>query len=131
MVWYVVIKGLKGQLHEILEPRFFHQSTPPRALILGQRLFCIWPRIRRENRQYSNFSVAHDPAEISYLRFGSATFFKGNINQNNFIPIPYFYFKEKKLGNYSIYSRLHFHFDDFRSDYLGECLAIYETVLAC
>jgi hypothetical protein len=24
---------LKGQLHEIVDPRFFHQSTPTRALI--------------------------------------------------------------------------------------------------
>jgi hypothetical protein len=34
----------KGQLHEIFDPRFFfHQSTPPRALIHGLRPFRIWP----------------------------------------------------------------------------------------
>jgi hypothetical protein len=30
---------LKGQLHEIFDPRFVHQSTPPRALIHGLKLF--------------------------------------------------------------------------------------------
>jgi hypothetical protein len=28
---------LKGELHEIFDPRFFHQSTPPRVLIHGLR----------------------------------------------------------------------------------------------
>jgi hypothetical protein len=35
---------------------FFHQSTPPVALIQGLKPFCIWLRIRQENRLYSNFS---------------------------------------------------------------------------
>jgi hypothetical protein len=34
---------LKGQLHEIFDPWFFHQSTPLRALIHGLKPFCIWP----------------------------------------------------------------------------------------
>jgi hypothetical protein len=42
---------------------FFHQSTPPRALIHGLKLFYIWPNIRRKNRQYSNFSGVNDPTE--------------------------------------------------------------------
>jgi hypothetical protein len=41
---------------------FFHQSTPPRALIHGLKPFRIWPNIRRKNRQYSNFSGVNDPA---------------------------------------------------------------------
>jgi hypothetical protein len=42
---------LKGQCHEIFDPRFFcHQTIPPRALIQGLKLFRIWLRIRRENR---------------------------------------------------------------------------------
>jgi hypothetical protein len=46
----------------------FHQSTPPRALIHGLRSFRIWPRIRRESRQYSNFSGVIDHAEINFLK---------------------------------------------------------------
>jgi hypothetical protein len=42
---------------------FFHRSTSPGALIHGLRPFRIWPRIRRENRQYSNFSGVIDTAE--------------------------------------------------------------------
>jgi hypothetical protein len=42
--------NLKGQLHEIFDPRFFHQSTPPRALIHGLKPFRIWLRIRQANR---------------------------------------------------------------------------------
>jgi hypothetical protein len=41
---------LKGQLHEIFDPSFFHQSTPPRALIHGLKPLRIWLRIRRDNR---------------------------------------------------------------------------------
>jgi hypothetical protein len=44
------IVPLKGQCHQIFEPRFFHQTIPPRALIHGPKPFCIWLRIRRENR---------------------------------------------------------------------------------
>jgi hypothetical protein len=49
---------LKGQLHEIFDPRFFPQSTLPRALIHGVWPFRIWPRFHRENRQYSNNSIS-------------------------------------------------------------------------
>jgi hypothetical protein len=43
--------ALKGQLHEIFDPQFFfHQSTPPRALIHGLKPFRIWFRMRRDNR---------------------------------------------------------------------------------
>jgi hypothetical protein len=41
---------LKGQCHEIFDPRLFHQTIPPRALIHGLKPFRIWLRIRRENR---------------------------------------------------------------------------------
>jgi hypothetical protein len=41
---------LKGQCHEIFDPRFFHQTIPPRGLIHGLKPFCTWLRIRRENR---------------------------------------------------------------------------------
>jgi hypothetical protein len=42
---------LKGQCHEIFDPRFFfHQTIRPRALIRGLKPFRIWLRIRRENR---------------------------------------------------------------------------------
>jgi hypothetical protein len=45
---------------------FFHQSSPPRSLIHGLKPFRIFPRICRKNRQYSNFSVVNDPAEIGF-----------------------------------------------------------------
>jgi hypothetical protein len=41
---------LKGQCHEIFDPRFFHQSTPPRAPIHRLKPFRIWLRISREIR---------------------------------------------------------------------------------
>jgi hypothetical protein len=41
---------LKGQCHEIFDPRFFHQTIPPRALIHGLKLSRILLRICRENR---------------------------------------------------------------------------------
>jgi hypothetical protein len=41
---------LKGQLHEIFDLWFFHQSTPPRALTHRLKPFRIWLRIRRANR---------------------------------------------------------------------------------
>jgi hypothetical protein len=56
---------LKGQLHKIFDPQFFHQSTP-RALIHGLKLLCIWLRIRRANRFESHqigFSAVNGPAE--------------------------------------------------------------------
>jgi hypothetical protein len=55
---------LKGTIaRDFRSSVFFHQSTPPRALIHGQKPFCIWPNIRRNNRQNSNFSGVIDPAE--------------------------------------------------------------------
>jgi hypothetical protein len=59
-------------LHEIFDPLFFHQSIPPWALIHGLKLFCIWPNIRRKNRQYLNFSKVNDPPET--VLAGSLTF---------------------------------------------------------
>jgi hypothetical protein len=56
---------LKGQLHEIFDP-FFPHSTPPRALIQGLKLFCIWPNKNRKNRQYSYFSGVNDPTETVF-----------------------------------------------------------------
>jgi hypothetical protein len=50
---------LKGQLYEISDPRFFHQSTPPRALIHRLKLFRIWIRIRRDNRFESRQNSFH------------------------------------------------------------------------
>jgi hypothetical protein len=41
--------NLKGQCHEIFDPRFFHQTIPPRALIHVLKPFRMWLRIRREN----------------------------------------------------------------------------------
>jgi hypothetical protein len=41
---------LKGQCQEIFDPRFFHQTIPPRALIHGLKPIRKWLRIRRENR---------------------------------------------------------------------------------
>jgi hypothetical protein len=47
---------LKEQCREIFDPRFFHQSIQPRALIHGPKPFRIWLRIRLDiqigNRQY-------------------------------------------------------------------------------
>jgi hypothetical protein len=36
---------LKGQCHEIFDPRFFSSNNPPRALIHGLKPFRIWLRI--------------------------------------------------------------------------------------
>jgi hypothetical protein len=42
---------LKGQSHEIFDPRFFSSNNPHyRALIHGLKPFRIWLRIHRENR---------------------------------------------------------------------------------
>jgi hypothetical protein len=69
MQYVYEIIHLRGQLHEIFDPRFFHQSTSPGALIHGLRQFRIWPRIRRENRQNSNrFSFVIDTAEIGFKK---------------------------------------------------------------
>jgi hypothetical protein len=53
---------LKGQCHEIFNPRFIHQTTPPRALIHGLKPICIWLRYRRENRD--NRLQSSDPAVL-------------------------------------------------------------------
>jgi hypothetical protein len=53
----------KGQCHEIFYPNFFFIDNL--HLIDGLKPFCIWPRIRRENRQYSDFSSVIDPAETT------------------------------------------------------------------
>jgi hypothetical protein len=50
--------SLKGQSHEISDPLFFVN------LVHGLRPFRIWPRICRECRQYSNFSVVNYHTEI-------------------------------------------------------------------
>jgi hypothetical protein len=60
---YIHVKS--GSFKGTVEQDFFHQSTPHRALIHGLRPFRIWARIRRENRQYSNFSGVNDPAETT------------------------------------------------------------------
>jgi hypothetical protein len=41
---------LKGQCHAIFDPRFFHQSIHPRALIHGLKPFRKWLRFCREIR---------------------------------------------------------------------------------
>jgi hypothetical protein len=56
-------QALKGQLHEIFDPRFFSSINPTLALIHGLKPFCIWANIRRKNQQYSNFSGVNAPAE--------------------------------------------------------------------
>jgi hypothetical protein len=38
--------ALKRQYHESIDPRFFHQTVPSRALIQGLKLFRKWLRIR-------------------------------------------------------------------------------------
>jgi hypothetical protein len=58
--WAIYITILKGQCHEIFDPRFFHQTITPRALIHGLKPFCIWLRFRRENRD--NRLQTSDPA---------------------------------------------------------------------
>jgi hypothetical protein len=58
-----LFKNLNGQCHEIFAPQFFfHKSNPPRSLISRFEPFRIWLRIRRNNRQYSNFSGVNDTA---------------------------------------------------------------------
>jgi hypothetical protein len=44
---------VKGTVARDFRPSVFHQSTPPRALIHGQKPFC----------KYSNFSGVNDPAK--------------------------------------------------------------------
>jgi hypothetical protein len=79
---------LKGQLHGIFGPWFFHQSTPSRALIHGLKPFRIWLRIRRDNRfesRKNRFSGVNDPAKIvspgsmTPHKFKYSRFFSANI----------------------------------------------------
>jgi hypothetical protein len=57
----------QNQRHEIIDPRFFHQTIPTRALIHGLKPFRIWLRIRRENRnnrlQSSDSAVSIAPRD--------------------------------------------------------------------
>jgi hypothetical protein len=51
----MLLNFLKGQYHEIFDPRFFSlvnppPPPPPRVLIQGLKPFRIWLSIRRENR---------------------------------------------------------------------------------
>jgi hypothetical protein len=45
---------LKGPYHEIFDPRFSHQSNPPRPLTNGLKQFRIWLCIRRDIRKTMN-----------------------------------------------------------------------------
>jgi hypothetical protein len=57
-----LINGLKGQGHEIFDPRFFfHKTIPPRALIHGLKPFRILLRIRRESRVGSRLFFVRVP----------------------------------------------------------------------
>jgi hypothetical protein len=56
---------LKGRVaRDFRHSVFFHQSSPPKDLIQGLKPYCIWLRIRRENRLYSNFIGVIDIAEM-------------------------------------------------------------------
>jgi hypothetical protein len=66
--YYILQYFIKGYLHEIFNPRFFHQSTLPRALIHGLHPFNNWRRIQRENRKYLNFRGVIDPTEIGFKK---------------------------------------------------------------
>jgi hypothetical protein len=57
---------VKGRVAREFRPSFFHQWTPPRALIHRLKPFCIWPNIRRKNRQYSNIGVNY-PADTTRI----------------------------------------------------------------
>jgi hypothetical protein len=59
-IWFVNISpALKGQCHEIFDPRLFYQSAPPRALIHRLKPFCIWLRWEiRDNRLKSASAVS-------------------------------------------------------------------------
>jgi hypothetical protein len=61
---------LNGQCHEIFDPHFFHQSTPPRVLIHGLKPFRIRLRIRRENRcenRQNRTFLSEFPFNISFF----------------------------------------------------------------
>jgi hypothetical protein len=64
--WLIIIRHrlwLKGQLHVIFDPQFFHQSTP---LIHVVKPFRIWICIRRDNRfesRQNGFNGTNDHAE--------------------------------------------------------------------
>jgi hypothetical protein len=47
---HLAYQYLRGQLHDIFDPRFFHQSTPPRALIHRLKPFRLFLCIRLDNR---------------------------------------------------------------------------------
>jgi hypothetical protein len=47
-----MVHSLKGQSHEIFDPRFFSSIKFIGSLIHGLKYFCIWFRIRREIREY-------------------------------------------------------------------------------
>jgi hypothetical protein len=56
-----LFKFLKGQYHEIFNPRFFHLTICPGLLIKGLKPFCIWIRIREEMRNFYMHSVLMTP----------------------------------------------------------------------
>jgi hypothetical protein len=73
----LVCISLKGQLHEIFDPRFF--STPPSALIHKLKPFRKWLRIRRayrfESRQWLLWNRMVSAGSLTPLKFGYCRFF--------------------------------------------------------
>jgi hypothetical protein len=115
---------LKGQLHDIFDPWFFHQSTPPRALIHGLKLSCMWPNTKKSTTfefqrgqwpRWNRFGGVIGPDEIYMPRWN----LKSSFLANNFV-----------LKGVKVIVPAETYFDDFRSDYLGEYEVICKTALA-
>jgi hypothetical protein len=98
---------LKGTVSRDFRPSVFSSINPTyRALIHGLKRFCIWPNIRRKNRQYSNIRNSCDPAEISNRRFGPTTFFKreypAKLFHSEISPYNILTLTQKNLENYRL-----------------------------
>jgi hypothetical protein len=64
--WCFSVTVLKGTVARDFRPTEFFINQL--VLIHGLKPFCIWPNIRRKNRQYSNFSGVNVPAETISAR---------------------------------------------------------------
>jgi hypothetical protein len=88
---------LKGQLHEIFDPRFFHQSTPARGLIHGLKPFCIWPNFRQ--KKFDNIWIsAGSMNPLKPVWRGHWHLWNDTISAGSFTPLKLFWRLSKRLS---------------------------------
>jgi hypothetical protein len=107
---------LKGQLHEIFDPRFFSSNNPPDSRPKAVSRWLIL---------YSNLSDASDTAEtISAVSLRPLKLWRWQSeNSGGCLDLIF--------GFSGVNDTAETDFGDFRGDYLGEYDAICKTVLAC